>query len=99
MKIIKMIRPKPRIDDVSACDSCGVKFASDREQFRSLDFSRFLCLNCKRIVNASLIGIGVDTKGYWKKFILCVMTAPESEKQYKPYRPRGKRVCTAAKTR
>lgn len=83
-----MIRPKARIDDVSKCDSCGTAFKTDRVQFRSLDFSRFYCEKCKEGVDAMLLGIGIDTKGYWKTFKPCVQTVPDV---IKPYRPRGRK--------
>jgi hypothetical protein len=88
MKEIKFIRPKPRIDDVSKCDSCGSKFNTEKNQFRSLDFSRFLCEECKEGVDTALIGLGIDTKGYWKSFKPCVQTPKE---EFKPYRPRGRK--------
>jgi len=96
MKVIKFIRPKTRIDDVTKCDSCGLKFKSDKNQFRSLDFSRFLCEKCKEGVDKALLECGIDTKGYWKSFVPCVQTVPD---KFKPYRPRGrkgKRERTAA---
>lgn len=99
MKVIKFIRPKSRIDDVTRCDSCGSKFKSHLSQFRSLDFSRFYCEKCKEGVDSALIGLGIDTKGYWKSFMPCVQTVPDPEKVFKPYRPRGrnrKRERTAA---
>jgi hypothetical protein len=96
MKIIKFIRPKRAIDDVSECDSCGAKFKTHLEQFRSLDFSRFYCEKCKEVVNCALLGCGIDTKGYWKKFKPCVQTVPEVKKPYRPRGRQGKRERTAA---
>jgi transposase-like protein len=87
MKVIKFIHPKRAIDDVSKCDSCGSKFKTNKNQFRSLDFSRFLCEKCKEGVDRELLGCGIDTKGYWKTFKVCVQTVPE---KIKPYRPRGR---------
>ena len=96
MKVIKFIRPKSRIDDVYKCDSCGTSFKSHTNQFRSLDFSRFLCEKCKEGVDYALLGCGIDTKGYWKSFKPCVQTIPEEIKPYRPRGRNGKRERTAA---
>jgi hypothetical protein len=96
MKVIRMIQPKRRIDDVNKCDSCGSRFRSDKKQFRSLDFSRFLCEECKEGVDEKLVGLGIDTKGYWKGFTLCVQTVPEVVKVFRPRGRKGKRERTAA---
>ena len=96
MKEIKFIRPKARIDDVLSCDSCGSKFKTDKNQFRSLDFSRFYCERCKEGVDKQFKEVGVETKGYWKSFIPCVSTVPEVVKPYRPRGRKGKRECTAA---
>ena len=90
MKIIKFIRPKQDISDVSKCDSCGATFKSNKTQYRSLDFARFLCEGCKSVVDTSLTSVGIDTKGYWKKFVPLVQTVPDV---VKVYRPRRKRKC------
>ena len=87
MKVIKFIRPKQDLHDVSKCDSCGGRFESGKLQFRSRDFGRFLCEPCKEVVDSALQSVGIDTKGYWKKFWPVAWTV---SKPFKPYRPRGR---------
>ena len=96
MKIIKFIRPKCDIADVTKCDTCGARFKSHLIQFRSLDFSRFVCEKCKEGIDAGLVSVGIDTKGYWKTFRPIVQTVPDIVKPYRPRGRKGKRERTAA---